>query len=78
VPAGDYVSIEVSDTGAGMGPETLEHVFEPFFTTKEPGTSSGLGLSMVYGAVRQGGGYVTAHSEPGAGTTVRILLPPSP
>jgi PAS domain S-box-containing protein len=77
VPAGRYVSIEVADTGSGMDAAVLEHVFEPFFTTKERGTASGLGLSMVYGAVRQGGGYVTAASTPDVGTVVRILLLPA-
>jgi PAS domain S-box-containing protein len=77
IPAGRYVGIEVADTGSGMERGVLEHVFEPFFTTKEPGTASGLGLSMVYGAVRQGGGYVTASSTPAVGTVVRILLPPA-
>ena len=77
VPAGRYVAISVEDTGSGMDRDTLMKVFEPFFTTKGPGKGSGLGLSMVYGAVRQGGGYVTASSEPGEGTTVRILLPPA-
>ncbi len=77
IPAGRYVGIEVADTGSGMERSVLEHVFEPFFTTKEPGTASGLGLSMVYGAVRQGGGYVTASSTPDVGTMVRVLLPPA-
>jgi signal transduction histidine kinase/CheY-like chemotaxis protein len=71
----DYVCITVSDTGIGMTPETLARAFEPFFTTKEIGKGTGLGLSMVYSATRQMGGDATIESRPGAGTTVRLLLP---
>jgi PAS domain S-box-containing protein len=74
VVPGEYASIEVSDTGGGMGPETLAHVFDPFFTTKGPGHGTGLGLSMVYGFVKQSGGHIDIHSEAGHGTTLRIYL----
>ncbi len=72
---GDCVDIFVSDTGHGMAPEVLERVFEPFFTTKPQGQGTGLGLSQVYGFVRQSGGLVRIESAPGRGTTVRLLLP---
>ena len=75
LPAGDYVCIEVTDSGIGMPPEVLARAFEPFFTTKEPGVGTGLGLSQVYGFVRQSGGQVRIESTPGAGTSVHILLP---
>jgi len=75
LPAGDYVTIEVSDTGSGMGPEIASHAFEPFFTTKEVGQGSGLGLSQVWGFVKQSSGHVTLRSAPGEGTCVRIILP---
>jgi len=73
--AGEYVEILVSDDGQGMAPEVLERAFEPFFTTKDVGKGSGLGLSMVYGFVRQSGGQVEMESAPARGTTVRLLLP---
>ena len=75
LPAGDYIEIAVTDTGCGISEENLYHAFEPFFTTKEVGEGSGLGLSMVYGFVRQSGGNATIESELGKGTTVRLVLP---
>jgi two-component system cell cycle sensor histidine kinase/response regulator CckA len=74
VPA-DYVVVEVEDNGHGIPPEVRAKIFEPFFTTKDIGKGTGLGLSMVYGIIKQTGGYVFCESEPGKGATFRILLP---
>ncbi len=75
VPPGDYVEIAVTDTGCGIPPENIEKVFQPFFTTKGPEAGSGLGLSMIYGFVKQSGGHIKIYSEVGHGTTMRIYLP---
>jgi signal transduction histidine kinase len=72
---GSYISVSVTDTGSGMAPDVLERAFEPFFTTKQAGQGTGLGLSMVYGFVRQSGGHVTIKSKVGTGTTVTLHLP---
>jgi PAS domain S-box-containing protein len=74
---GEYAVVEVADTGAGMSADTLKRVFEPFFTTKELGKGSGLGLSMVYGFVKQSGGHVSITSAPQLGTTVQLYFPRS-
>ena len=75
VQAGDYVVIEVTDSGSGILPEVLPHVFEPFFTTKPPGAGTGLGLAMVFGFVRQSEGHVRVESTLGEGTSFRLFLP---
>ena len=78
LPAGNYIELSVSDTGAGMGAAVLENAFDPFFTTKEVGKGTGLGLSMVYGFAKQSRGTAKIDSVIGEGTTVSLLFPEAP
>ncbi|PWH18060.1 MAG: hypothetical protein DDG59_06755 [Anaerolineae bacterium] len=75
IHAGEWITLQVQDTGHGIAPEHLPHIFEPFFTTKPVGLGTGLGLAQVYGIVKQHGGYIDVHSQPSVGTTFTIYLP---
>jgi len=75
MPLGEYVRVEVEDTGSGIAPEIIDKIFDPFYTTKDIGKGTGLGLSTVYGIVKQTGGFIFVESELGKGTIFRIFLP---
>jgi two-component system cell cycle sensor histidine kinase/response regulator CckA len=75
MPLGEYVLVEVEDTGSGIAPEIIDKIFDPFYTTKDVGKGTGLGLSTVYGIIKQTGGFIYVDSEVGRGTTFRIFLP---
>ena len=72
---GDFACLFIKDTGTGMDKETLKHIFEPFYTTKEKGKDTGLGLSVVFGIIKQYGGWINVYSEPGKGTSFMIFIP---
>lgn len=74
---GEFIALTVRDTGDGMGPDVLPHIFEPFFTTKDASQGAGMGLAVVYGIVKQHGGWIEVTSQPGQGSDFRILLPPA-
>jgi len=75
VSPGNYLRIDVRDTGVGISPDIIDRIFDPFFTTKEVGKGTGLGLSMVFGFARQSNGHVSVVSTPGEGTTITLLIP---
>jgi two-component system cell cycle sensor histidine kinase/response regulator CckA len=75
LPIGDYTALRLTDTGSGIPPDILPKIFEPFFTTKDVGKGTGLGLSMVYGIIKQTGGFIFCDSEVGKGAVFRIFLP---
>src|SRR5262245_50072917 len=74
MPLGEYVLVEVEDTGSGIAPDSIDKIFDPFYTTKDIGKGTGLGLSTVYGIVKQTGGFIYVESEVGKGTIFRIFL----
>lgn len=75
VEPGDYVFLTISDNGCGMGKDIMSHLFEPFFTTKDVGKGTGMGLSMIYGIVKQNNGFINVYSEPDIGSSFMIYLP---